>query len=235
MTNTPKTPADGVISQIGEQKPDMKKAETNKPSIKLMECQPSVIIKVGPYDQAVTWQLPKGLLTHVSPFFKAAFTRPWLESRTESISLPQDDPDAFRFYLHWLFTWTLCKSGTRPNVISCDVTSCVYLRAWILGDKLGCPLFQDFALLHLRYAGPPDLPLMREIFSKTPVGSKIRDWATHKIAVWIKKSQFKPHNQNDWIEAIIEFQDLAADIIRLQVQGKEMEPMNFFLLESSCE
>ncbi|CAO1599086.1 hypothetical protein XANCAGTX0491_002831 [Xanthoria calcicola] len=118
-----------------------KKPEVTKPSIALMEGQPAVVVKVGADDKTATWTLPKSLLTHSAPFFEAALNRPWLESTTQSLNLPDDDPDAFRFFLHRLFAWVICKSGDYPTIISRDATSYVYSRAWVLGDKLGCPRF----------------------------------------------------------------------------------------------
>ncbi|KAL8760171.1 MAG: hypothetical protein Q9199_000193 [Rusavskia elegans] len=228
---------DGVKTQNEGKKPEVKKSEVMKPSMTLMEGQPAIIVKVGADDKAVTWSLPKGFLTHISPFFEIALNGPWLESRTESLSLPEDDPDAFRFFLHWLFAWIICKSGDYPRIVSRDTTTFVYLRAWVLGDKLGCPRFQDFAFVHLVHVGvhvgPHTTELMREIHGKTPEGSKLRQWMICANACWIKNDSFKSeYLQDTWTKFMTDYEDVAADLVKLQILNTKQTMTDFLLVSN---
>ncbi|KAI4285446.1 MAG: hypothetical protein L6R38_000610 [Xanthoria sp. 2 TBL-2021] len=233
QTNASEPTSDGVKTQDEEKKPEVKKPEATKPSITLMEGQSSILVKVGADDKAVTWSLPKGLLTHVSPFFEAALNRPWLESKTESLNLPEDDPEAFRFFLRWLFAWILSKPGDYPKTVSRDATSYVYLRAWVLGDKLNCPRFQDFAYVHLRRAQPMVTDLMSEIHRKTPEGSKLRQWMIYTIAGWIKEDSFKSENvQDTWTKFMTDYEDVAADIVKFQIHNTKRTMSDFLLVSN---
>ncbi|CAL8574602.1 hypothetical protein XPA_000556 [Xanthoria parietina] len=228
QTNASEPTTDGVKPQDEGKKP-----EVTKPSITLMEGQPAVVVKVGADEKSATWTLPKSLLTHSAPFFEAALSRPRLESTTESLHMPDDDPDAFRFFLHWLFAWVICKSGDYPNIISRDATSYAYSRAWVLGDKLGCPRFQDFAFMHLLHASPFSMNLMGEVFDMTPVGSRLRQWMTLVLAGSIEKHIIKgPALQRQWADSIAQVEDLAADIVRLLLYNTKRNDADFLLVSS---
>lgn len=47
------------------------------------------------------------LLTAQSPFFEAALSGKWLESKEKLIRLPEQDPTAFSIYLNWRWTGTV--------------------------------------------------------------------------------------------------------------------------------
>ncbi|KAL8929081.1 MAG: hypothetical protein Q9172_000624 [Xanthocarpia lactea] len=221
--NTLKPSPDDVKTQDGVKKPEEK-----KPSIDLLESQPSITVKVGAGDGATVWNLPKALLTHVSPFFAAALDGPWLESAANSIDMVEDDPAAFRFFLHWLFTWMVGKSGEFPTTISVELETYAYLRAWVLGDKLGCPRFQDFAYAHLHRAQPRSPRLAREIYSTTPGGSKIRQYMTDLIVSCMRKDILT----GVWEDVITEVEDLAIDIVRYQMRNTKPSNDDFLLVSS---
>lgn len=183
-----------------------------------MEGKASIAVTVGAGEAAATWKLPKDLLTHVSPFFNAALNQPWSESTTESVDLVEDDPAAFRFFLHWLYSWTLAKSEKQPLAVSPDLETMVYLQAWILGNKPCCPRFQDFALRHIacRTAFFPDC--IEKAYTDTPVGSTVRKWAALEVNYGATKRSFKPSNREAWAALMERVEDLAIDVVKLQIR-----------------
>ena len=196
-----------------------------------LEGQPSVTVKVGVGDGAIAWNLPKALLTHGSPFFAAALDGPWLESAANSIEMVEDHPAAFRFYLQWLFAWTASKPGDYPKTIFVELTTSVYLHAWVLGDKLGCPRFQDFAYAHLQ-AQPSHPRIVKEIYTMTPRGSKLRQYITERIATHIQRRPLKGDLEKIIDDLIIEVEDLAVDIVRYQIHNTNHSHDNYLLVSS---
>ncbi|KAL8778331.1 MAG: hypothetical protein Q9213_007461 [Squamulea squamosa] len=204
---------------------------TRKPPVTLLEGQPSIAVKVGAGNKAITWNLPKGLLTHISPFFKAALSRGWFEAQAESVDLPEDDPAAFRLFYKWLYTWTLSKSEKYPTKITKDLDALLYVEAWILGDKLGCPHFQDFAYAHLDNAGPYDTDIAKKIYTGTPEGSSLRRWMTHVMVDWISTGVFTDNNRDRWANTVADINDFATDVLKYQIL-KEKHTLADFMLVS---
>ncbi|KAL8998303.1 MAG: hypothetical protein Q9169_002617 [Polycauliona sp. 2 TL-2023] len=234
-----KVPTDVIKARLEgkeiEVKEEEKKGESEQPSTALMEGQPSILVKVGRDAATATWNLPKGLLVRVTPFFEAALNRPWLESRTESVDLPEDSPDAFRFFLHWLFTWMVCRPGEYPKMISLEATSSVYLQAWVLGDKLGCPRFQDFALAHLHGTStriPVTPGVLESIYDMTPAGSKLRQYMTYVIVGWVRESRFVTAVQDAWINSIEGMEDASLDIVKSLIRNDKQVLGDFLLLSA---
>ncbi|KAL8770536.1 MAG: hypothetical protein Q9209_003792 [Squamulea sp. 1 TL-2023] len=181
---------------------------TKKPPVTLLEGQPSIAVKVGTGNKAITWNLRKGLLTHISPFFKAAPSRGWLESQIESVDLPEDDPAA----------------------ISKDLNDLLYVEAWVLGDKLGCPHFQDFAYAHLNNAGPCSTDIVKKIYTSTPEGSSLRRWMTHVMVGWISAGGFTANNRDRWANTVADINDQATDVLRSQILNVKQTVADFMLV-----
>lgn len=78
------------------------------------------------------------LIRASSPFFDKAVSGIWLESTQHTIELPEDEPEIFGIYVHWLYYEKL--------PVSCNEPSSEYLnlmKAYTLGDKLLDTKFQD--------------------------------------------------------------------------------------------
>lgn len=93
----------------------------------------------------MSYTVHKNLICEHSQFFKTATKQEWLEESQEPIHLPEDDPDVFQVYLHWLYTNTL---PTRINT-SGWIGNAEYIqlaKAYVLGDKLQDGDFQDVVI-----------------------------------------------------------------------------------------
>ena len=135
-----------------------------------------VEVIVGSEEDTLTWHLSQDLLTHVSPFFKAALTGNFAEAGSKIVKLPEDNVHAFELFVRWLDDGEIAAPSW--------VTSQIYVQAWILGDKLGCQIFQELALLGLihghSYWGIAETTL-KAVYDGTPAGSKIRQWAIDQL------------------------------------------------------
>ncbi|KAL9596387.1 MAG: hypothetical protein Q9219_005822 [cf. Caloplaca sp. 3 TL-2023] len=211
-----------------------------RPLMKLLEGPVSVTVVVSNGNDVGQWILPKDLLIHVSPFFAAALKGPFIESKTNVIQLKEESPDAFRFFLHWLYVLALSKDGKYPMRPPKDIEITVATQAWALGDKLGCPRFQDFALVQALYnisnlKNKSDaVKITREVYDSTSKGAKLRQLLASMILHW---SAADLTEKNTWAQLMEELDDLATDIAKLQVlSAKPFQINNLwsdFLLASS--
>ena len=132
-----------------------------------------------------TWSLPKKLLAHVSPFFDAALKGSWVEATSNNITLPEDNPVVFETFVHWIYIGNM-NPGSRIDVP-------MYIGAWTLGDKLGCPAFQDYAMLQLlflhedAFVEPKTVQLAYE---GSMAGSRLRKWALQEFTMGIIKKKY---------------------------------------------
>ncbi|KAH7317008.1 hypothetical protein B0I35DRAFT_266332 [Stachybotrys elegans] len=93
-------------------------------------------------DASNTWSLPIKLITHHSPFFKAACSWDFQERRNKRIELPEDDPTVFALFVEWMYYGSY-------DVRSLTSHSSIDVRCWVLGDKLLCTDFKNYAMSRL--------------------------------------------------------------------------------------
>ncbi|KAL8969914.1 MAG: hypothetical protein Q9183_001766 [Haloplaca sp. 2 TL-2023] len=195
-----------------------------KPSIDLLKGNASVTVIVGSDDEKTVWKLPKDLLTYVSPVFNATFNQGWKESQTDIVELKYDSPAAFELFVRWLYVWTLSESAQYPDEIPVNPYPTVALQAWVLGDKMHCPRFQDFALAHLWPFEHPDImDNVRYAYTNTSANSQLRRWA-----IWeLFQSDSKPQ---DVVVLAEELEDFAVDFLRIQTLDPVSVDVTEFLL-----
>ncbi|KAL8907955.1 MAG: hypothetical protein Q9207_001101 [Kuettlingeria erythrocarpa] len=206
-----------VIVQKIKQDPDQQEKAKKRKLSELLEGPVSVTVKVGKGETARTWTLPKDLLTSASTFFDAAFKHSWSESESKSVELKEDKPDAFAFFVQWLYIRACSSDPKGPYRISPEIDPMISLHAWILGDKLGCPEFQDYALLHLwdRVSkGAIQVgAIIRPAYGGTPPRSKLRVFLAGLLLTYMVKNNVR--FADNWGAILDELDDLANDIVRL--------------------
>ena len=125
--------------------------------------------------------------------------------------LPEDDPAAFELFVQWLYIGETGKD-------SVDHIS-THVRAWTLGDKLGCPVFQDRAMLKLHrfHAGenariiePETLQLAYE---GSAASSKLRRWALHQFCCEVQGDNLGK-DAEEWASIAKTVPDFGSDYVR---------------------
>ena len=76
-------------------------------------------IIVGKKDASQTYLLHKTLLVSVSPFFEAALMGAFSESRDQTVTLPEEKPEVFEWFMWWLYSGSL----TSPMPTNCSTTT----------------------------------------------------------------------------------------------------------------
>jgi hypothetical protein len=140
---------------------------------------PVIQVRVGAEDDAgaPTFSVHQELFTKRSEFFKLATSGSWRESKENTISFPEDDLDAFRVYLHLVYTNNVVSSGTMKNewMLLC--------RLYVLAEKLQDAAAKDSAIDAMRdYAKDArrmdtmvwDPEVIRELYDGTPERSPAR-------------------------------------------------------------
>ena len=126
---------------------------------------------VGSGDAKKIWHLPEKLLKSKSTFFTAALEGGFAEGVSKHITLPEEDPDNFEWFVVWLYV------GLDP-IDDAEMDALVPL--WLLGDRLGCSLMQDEVMCNLIECHSDDVidkDTMKQIYEGSTSGSKLRQFS----------------------------------------------------------
>ncbi|KAL8907957.1 MAG: hypothetical protein Q9207_001103 [Kuettlingeria erythrocarpa] len=204
----------------------------SKPSFRLLHNSPPVTVKVGSGPTPQYWSLPQALLAHVSPFFRAILSGPWAESQSRSVELEEDYPRAFRLFVHWIFTWIAQPAGQFPTQISDDFDAMDGLRAWVLGDKLGCVLFQDYAMATICWADTDrtiEADFFRQAYARSPPGSTLRRLAACALVWWIDCISSAELDEDPDVQLMNEVDDLAIEVVKIYKSRARGSRVSYFM------
>lgn len=120
----------------------------------------------------------KSLLEHHSSYFRTALKPTWKEGATRVVKLPEDDPDIFAIFFHWIFTGKLYPKLTAKGKVPLSFLEA--FRVYVFSDARGIPAlgnasinlifqksFQDWKCPtdHLQY-----------VYENTLPGSRLREF-----------------------------------------------------------
>ena len=129
---------------------------------------------VGSGDDKKVWHLPEKLLKSKSIFFTKALEGGFAEGVSKHITLPEEDPGIFEWFVVWLYVGCDRIEDMEPDVL---------VPLWLLGDRLVCPLMQDDAMCNLiEYHSEDaiDKDTMKQIYEGSTPGSKLRQFAVEQ-------------------------------------------------------
>ncbi|KAG5659496.1 hypothetical protein KAF25_002055 [Fusarium avenaceum] len=120
-----------------------------------------------------TWCLPRNLISHYSPFLKAA-----CQGSDKGIEITEHDPTTFGVFVEWMYYGSY-------NVSSLSSMTNIDVKCYLLGNKLQCGGFQDIAMRHLYgkhmgvpFSRPVTIEDVRYVLENTPPRSKLRAFYT---------------------------------------------------------
>lgn len=138
-------------------------------------------IAVGP--QGEISSVHEKLIRASSPFFDKALSGAWQESHERTVRLPEDEPEIFAIYVHWLYYATVPVVCGETG----DMRDIEYLnlaKAYTLGDKLMDVKFQDAtidAIVETSQVGLvdglrwyPGTGVVQYVYQNTKVSASIR-------------------------------------------------------------
>ncbi|KAL9101781.1 MAG: hypothetical protein Q9163_003000 [Psora crenata] len=183
---------------------------------------PSATVVVG-REQPCTWNIPKALLVHHSPFFAKALNGPFTEATTLSVTLPEDEPATFELFLNWLYIGKFSYLGKYPKVEAGDL-----VKVWALCDKLECFPLQDRVMVALikkhsdEFLGPSTVAAA---YSHSAPGSSLRKFIVAQYMADFASIQGVIGWDRDWNVAA-SIGDFTSDLIKAQTSRPCERPQN---------
>lgn len=99
-----------------------------------------VQVLVGP--DKISFNMHKGLLCNVAPYFEAALKGSFLESSAQVLELIEDDPVMFERFQLWTYTNRLLEDGETDK----EIPFIVWADLWVFGEARGIPELQNCAI-----------------------------------------------------------------------------------------
>ena len=159
-----------------------------------------------------------------------------MEGISKSVTLPEEDPDMFGYFVEWLFVGHDQSAAFESDFL---------VQLWTLGDRLACPMMQDEAMCGLidTYCdGHIDADTLKQIYELSASGSKIRRFVIDQCLSDIRGSWPGRHHKEwsylQFAKDNVDFaQQLAEETILLS-NRKPNEPSRdrspYLYAPSSC-
>jgi hypothetical protein len=106
---------------------------------------PMITIVVSKKSKAGRFDAHTSLLKSESGFFRGCLVHNFVEAASGVIRFPEDRIDDFIYFLKWLYSGNLTVAPTPLEITkdSWPILFRRYLRAYVLGNKLICPRYQN--------------------------------------------------------------------------------------------
>ncbi|KAH7088174.1 hypothetical protein FB567DRAFT_627939 [Paraphoma chrysanthemicola] len=120
------------------------------PDIELLR-GPAVQVIVGceansmPPSSRRSYSLPKALLTHYSPWFRALCDEDRYAQQGQSIEMRDVDPVVFELFIEWLY-YSRYTSDSQVTSPYSELEPTFDVQAWCLGDKLRSVKFKNYVM-----------------------------------------------------------------------------------------
>jgi hypothetical protein len=178
------------------------------------------------------WYLPKSLISYHSPFLEAACSRDFMERHENRIRLPDDDPSVFALFVEWMYYGEYGMAPlSLPPADSIGVTN-LDVKCWVLGDKLLCTDFKNYAMRRLYAGHTVDIfnsvvttNDMQYICSNSGEHSKLRQLYAALVATHFRNSSRVNGTVEEWDSLILQCAELRSLILQSFRQGTE--PVDF--------
>ncbi len=171
-----------------------------------------------------TWCLPKQLISHHSPFLKAACERNFKERRENRITLPDDEVTVFALFVEWIYYGSYNAPSTTLQ------TADINAKCWVFGDKLLCTDFKNYAMkcLYKRYTfrffvKPVTLVDVRYVCANSTIQSKLRKFYIALLEASFENPCRVLGTTEAWDELLQEEPDLRLLVLRKLRKGNSTE------------
>jgi hypothetical protein len=172
-------------------------------------------------------------MSHFSPFIKTTLQNTANASSMISTQLNDCEPTAFATYVHWMYYGAYdpqCGSRAPYEMDSID--------AWVLGDILKVPIFQNLAMSHIysRYVGsdnhrPLITSTVRYVCAQTTTNSLLRLLYLDVLAQNFTDQARVKGTLEDWDVALQEHPDARLALLSsFRTQGSRVKPKEEYLV-----
>ncbi|KAI8937142.1 hypothetical protein NX059_006356 [Plenodomus lindquistii] len=160
-----------------------------------------------------TWCLPVALISHYSPFLKAACTREFKEKEEGCIHLPADDPEVFTCFVQWMY-YGGSASSASSSPMQDENTTTTHAKSWILADKLLCEEFKDHAMKRLRTRQSMTPQEVLYVCENTEPGSELRNFFMAFVLDHFADPGRLEGSAEEWDEVLMEHADLRVLVLQ---------------------
>lgn len=164
---------------------------------------PDIVVIVGPERQH--FYLHKVALTEVSPFFTAALDGDFKESKSQTITLPEDPVSAFKPFVKWVYFGQELDKTRPDHAWQLTDRINIALDVFVFGDKIGCSEFRDLGTKNLQWifenneVPPPSQEIVERVYSPTfpsrPQTSTVRDCVVRIVAKHLNRYDIREDRQ----------------------------------------
>ena len=126
------------------------RSNTNTDSSSLEE---AITLVVGEGEEQTKLIVHKDVLCSASPFFQAACKPEWMKAEDKAITLPEDDPEAVKALVHWMYHDEICVDEKKANVNDANTEEeamrgvwGIFVKLFVLGQKYQIPPLQNDAI-----------------------------------------------------------------------------------------
>lgn len=169
--------------------------------------------------QKEVFDVHENLIRASSPFFDKAMSDSWQKSTQEHIELPDDDPEIFGIYVHWLYRGTLpVYTKAKDKVEWLNI-----LKSHTFGDKVLDNSFQNTAIYALiekcttlgeGKTGCPNIDAIQHVYGNTSGSSPIRKLFLDMYVYAANKTSVQKWQEEDIPKAFLF--DLASKLLSQQ-------------------
>jgi hypothetical protein len=174
------------------------------------------------------------LICHYSSYFKGACQSGFAESLSKQFDLADDDPVAFKLFVHWMYSWDKEPLIYNPATSLSDWSLEIAESAWMLADKLIAPEFGKYALAQfVQHVHLMTAERLAAMYTQTSRDSPLRLFCSRWIA-FCRGSKIndvsKVLQRNEYEELNISIQGSSDDPRRYEIGhwyepcGKSMAP-----------
>ncbi|KAI9646437.1 hypothetical protein NHQ30_004429 [Ciborinia camelliae] len=182
--------------------------------------------------EKVEFVLHKKILCAKVPFFEKMFNGSFLEGTTQVATLPEDDPDAFRLLVAWVYTGSIASEVFPGNTFLLPLSA-----LFILAEKYCIAALMDFSIESIRDQMDKKQCLahrhpVESIYEKTHAKSKLRVLLSVIVAnvlvANLHRSRERADDKDAWSNEDLQSllcgsADLTLDVIKIM---REAEPFD---------
>ncbi|KAF2276943.1 uncharacterized protein EI97DRAFT_466515 [Westerdykella ornata] len=177
---------------------------------------PIVSVTVGKAE--MQFHIHRGLLTYYSSYFKATLSQNWKEGKENAIKLPDDNPEAFKVFFHWVDTGCLYgalgPNGKIPLGYQLICETYVFADARIIPQLCNACIDALWQTICQEWTFPT--PQLQYIYDNTTSQSNLRKFIVYDAAKTFKWENLDSDRQKYP-------QDFLADVI-LKLYGTKSAP-----------
>ncbi|TVY73264.1 hypothetical protein LSUE1_G005766 [Lachnellula suecica] len=203
-----------------------------------------VTFLIGPFTEGAT---PKTFLVHKeivcyhSPVLNAAFNSGFVEGQTQTYKLEDVNQGTFKLFVQWLYFQKLALAvfeedyDSEEHITDQDMEVVTYqqlVELWVLSDRLGIPILQNFVLQTIRRISDkinrvPTI-ILAYVYENSSEDSKLRQFFVNEVGSHANESFFGPKYKSRYPHQML--LDLAIWYTQPIDEAKEYTVEDFFVL-----